>query len=175
MVELRIRRLAVAIATTAVLLLGSCTTLPKMFEPAPSDPNDGYEGSLTQAGVSTEMDWGPKQSLLLSKFKALNEEHAKVLRDLESANAENQNLKAMLSGEQEALAKERADRAQVQAQFELTHQRLSEQEATILSLRIEKAKAEQAALLAKIDAMNQSMEQYSSSNVESAAMPPAGR
>ena len=162
-------------ALTALLFLGSCTTVPEIFQPAPTDPNDGYEGSLAEAGVNTDMDWGPKQSLLLSQYTALREQHSRTIRDYEKLEAENQNVKAMLRSEQEALDGERAERVQIEAQVELMRQRLSEQEATILSLRIDKAKAEQSALLAKIDALKVAIDQAAPASVEAAAMPPAGR
>ncbi len=162
-------------ALAALLALGSCTTIPEIFQPAPTDPNDGYEGSLAEAGINTEMDWGPKQNLLLSEYTALREEHSRTLRDFEKLEAENQNVKAMLRSEKEALDTERVERVQIEAQLELLRQRLSEQEATILSLRIDKAKAEQSALLAKIDALKVAIDQTAPANVEAAAMPPAGR
>lgn len=164
------------IAMLLLLPIGACSSVPDLiFEPAPTDPNDGYEGSLTQAGVNTEMDWGPKQNLLLSEYKTLREEHARLERRLESVLAENQNLKTRLNDEQQAYKEEQALRAQIEAQLELKRQKLGEQEATILSLRIEKAKAEQAALLAKIDVLRGTMDQIAPTNVEASAVPPAGR
>ncbi|MCA8951830.1 MAG: hypothetical protein KDE27_20135 [Planctomycetes bacterium] len=163
------------VALSATVLLTGCTALHNPFEPAPTDPNDGYEGSLAQAGVNTEMDWGPKQELLLSEYKTLREEHQQIQRRLETVLAENQNLKTRLNDEQEAHGQEQALRAQIEAQLDLRNQKLGEQEATILSLRIEKAKAEQAALLAQMDVLRATMDQLTPANVEASAVPPAGR
>ena len=65
-----------------LLALMSCETASNLvFEPEPSDPLDGYEGSLAQAGINTDMDWGPKQSLLLDKYKTLLETHSQLKKD----------------------------------------------------------------------------------------------
>lgn len=159
-----------------LLLFAACSSVPNLlFEPAPTDPNDGYEGSLAQAGVNTEMDWGPKQSHLLSQYKMLLEEKGRLDSRLKTVEAENRNLKTQLNNEKTAFASEQAQRAQLEAQLELRAQKLGEQEAIILSLRIEKAKAEQAALLAKIDALQATMNEITPTNVEASAMPPASR
>ena len=146
-----------------------------LYEPKPTDPLDGYEGSLAQAGISTEMDWGPKQNLLLSEFKTLKEEHSRLEKRLEQVLGENQNLKTQLNNENTSLQREKSVRAQAEAQLEQRQQKLREQEATILSLRIEKAKLEQQNLLARIDLLKQTMEQTTPSNVEAAATPPSNR
>ncbi|MCA8977627.1 MAG: hypothetical protein KDC98_23080 [Planctomycetes bacterium] len=164
------------VALLALLALTGCQAAGNLFfEPAPTDPNDGYEGSLAQTGVNTEMDWGPKQNLLLSEFKALREKHTLLEKRLDTLIAENQNLKTQLNDEQDMYRLEKGSRAQIEAQFELARQKLSEQEATILSLRIEKAKLEQTALLAQIDLMQATMRDLSPGNVEASAMPPANR
>ncbi|MBP8302025.1 MAG: hypothetical protein KA020_16780, partial [Planctomycetes bacterium] len=71
-----------------------------------------------------------------------------------------------------SLEQEKRRRAEIEAQFELKNQKLREQETTILTLRIEKAKLEQANLLAKIDALKQSMPDSSANPVEASATPP---
>ena len=59
----------------ALLLFGGCKSVAALlYEPKPTDRLDGYNGSLAQAGINTEMDWGPKQNLLLSEFKTLKDE-----------------------------------------------------------------------------------------------------
>ena len=161
----------------AVLLsLGACQGVDNLlYEPKPTDPLDGYAGSLAQAGINTEMDWGPKQNLLLSEFKTLKEEHTRLEKRLEQVLLENQNLKTQLNNETGSLQREKTVRAQAEAQLEQKQQKLREQEATILSLRIEKAKLEQQSLLARIDLLKQTMEQTAPSNVEAAATPPGNR
>ena len=53
-----------------LVFLVSCETATNLvFEPEPTDPLDGYEGSLAQAGINTDMDWGPKQSLLAQQVQ----------------------------------------------------------------------------------------------------------
>jgi chromosome segregation ATPase len=160
------------------VLLGLCACQGAgnlLYEPKPTDPLDGYEGSLAQAGINTSMDWGPKQNLLLSEFKTLKEEHSRLEKRLEQVLGENQNLKTQLNNESGSLQREKTVRAQAEAQLELRQQKLREQEATILSLRIEKAKLEQQNLLARIDLLKQTMEQNPPSNVEAAATPPGNR
>ena len=158
-----------------LLTLGGCRAAAHLlYEPRADDPLDGYQGSLAEAGISTEMDWGPKQNLLLSEFKTLKESHVQLERRLDDLRAENQNLKSQLSGETGSLQKERALRAQAEAETELLRQRRRELEARILSLSIEKAKLEQSSLLAKIDALSASLEQTQAGTTEAAA-PPRGR
>ena len=165
-----------SLALLALLLLGSCRSASELiFEPKATDPLDGYEGSLAQAGINTEMDWGPKQNLLLSEFRALKETHAKLEKRLDQMLAENQNLKNQLGSEASALQKERAVRAQAEAETEQLRQKRRELEARILSLSIEKAKLEQQNLLAKIDALQQSMEHTPTEAVDAAATPPGNR
>jgi chromosome segregation ATPase len=155
-----------------LLSLGGCRAAANLlYEPRADDPLDGYQGSLAEAGINTEMDWGPKQNLLLSEFKTLKESHVQLERRLEDLRAENQNLKSQLSGETGSLQKERAMRAQAEAETELLRQRRRELEARILSLSIEKAKLEQSSLLAKIDALSATLEQTQTGTTEAAAPP----
>lgn len=161
------------LAIAVLLMLGACQGASNLlYEPKPTDPLDGYSGSLAQAGINTEMDWGPKQNLLLSEFKTLKEEHTRLEKRLEQILAENQNLKTQLGNEGKSLQSEKTVRVQAEAQLEQKQQKLREQEATILSLRIEKAKLEQQNLLAKIDMLKQTMDQTVPANVEAAATPP---
>ena len=169
-------RSRVVVSALALLSLCGCRSASELiFEPKATDPLDGYEGSLAQAGINTEMDWGPKQNLLLSEFKTLKETHSRLEKRLEQMLAENQNLKNQLGSEGSALQKERALRAQAEAETELLRQRRRDLEARILSLSIEKAKLEQQNLLAKIDALQQTMEQSPTEAVEAAATPSGGR
>ena len=156
----------------AMLLAGCQTASELIFEPKATDPLDGYEGSLAQAGINTEMDWGPKQNLLLSEFKALKETHARLERRLEQVLAENQNLKNNLQNEGNALAQEKALRVQAEAESELLQKRRRDLEARILSLSIEKAKLEQLNLLARIDDLRRSLEASTTGTAEAAAPPP---
>ncbi|MFO1076187.1 MAG: hypothetical protein U1E73_00510 [Planctomycetota bacterium] len=159
----------------ASLAFSACTAAGNLlYEPKPTDPNDGYEGSLAQAGVNTEMDWGPKQNLLLTEYKTLREAHNGLQKRLDAALAESQNLKTRLNEAEDSHKREKAQRVQIEAQLELSRQKVSEQDATILSLRIEKAKVEQQALLAKIDLLKSSIDQMSPTSVEASA-PPANR
>ncbi|MBL8748113.1 MAG: hypothetical protein JNK78_03065 [Planctomycetes bacterium] len=157
------------------MLAGCRSAADLIFEPAPTDPLDGYSGSLAQAGINTEMDWGPKQNLLLSEFKNLKETHAKLEKRVDQLLAENQNLRNQLGNEGSALQKERAARAQAEAETEQLRQRRRDLEARILGLSIEKAKLEQQNLLAKIDALQQTMDSSPTEAVEAAATPPGSR
>ena len=105
-----------------------------VVEPEPSDPLDGYEGSLAQAGINTDMDWGPKQSLLLDKYKTLLETHSQLKKDHEESLRINQNLQSQLHSEQAALTQEKSSRAQSEAETERLRQRNRDHEAKILSL-----------------------------------------
>lgn len=157
------------LSVLCLLLLGSCKSAAALlYAPKPDDRLDGYS-SLEQAGNNTDMDWGPKQNLLLSDFKTLREEHTRLEKRLEDVMAENQNLKSQLNNESRSLQQEKVTRAQIEAQKELKEQKLREQEATILSLRIEKAKLEQASLLSRLDALRQTLEQAAPNAMEAAA------
>jgi hypothetical protein len=164
------------LATALLLSLTACKTATNLlYEPPPDDPLDGYKGILSQAGVNTEMDWGPQQNLLLSEFTALRDAHAELQKLTEDLRAENANLKTQLGGEASALQKEKALRAQSEAETELLRQRVREREARLLSLSIEKAKLEQQALQARIDALRTELEPAGQNAVEAAATPPPRR
>ena len=169
-------RVAVGPCLLLTLLLAGCQSASELiFEPKASDPLDGYQGSLAQAGINTEMDWGPKQNLLLSEFKTLKETHARLEKRLDQVLAENQNLKNNLQNEGSSLQQEKALRAQAEAETELLRQRRRDLEARILSLSIEKAKLEQLNLLAKIDNLRRSLEPATTGTTEAAAPPPGNR
>lgn len=156
-----------------LLVLVSCETATNlMFEPEPTDPLDGYEGSLAQAGINTDMDWGPKQSLLLSKYKTLLETHAQLKKDHEETLAINQNLQTQLHGEQSSLATEKSKLVQAEAETERLRQRNRDHEAKILSLSIEKARLEQAQLRTLIADLQKTVETQGSQPTEATARPP---
>jgi chromosome segregation ATPase len=157
----------------ALLVFGACQSASElMYEPKPTDRLDGYEGSLPQAGINTEMDWGHQQNRLLTDFKTLKEDHALLQKRLDQELATSQNLKVKLNEQTALHEQERKGRAEIAAQLELKNQRVREMEATILSLRIEKAKVEQENLYAKINALKQSLDQIEPGTVEAAATPP---
>lgn len=156
-----------------LLALVSCETAANLvFEPEATDPLDGYEGSLAQAGINTDMDWGPKQSLLLSKYKTLLETHSQLKKDHEETLAINQNLQSKLLGEQSELTKERSKSAQAEAETERLRQRNREHEAKILSLSIEKAKLEQDKLRSLIADLQETVNAQAASTAEASAKPP---
>ena len=162
-----------ALLLAPLFALCSCEAVPNLiYEPEVADPLDGYRGSLSQAGINTEMDWGPKQNLLLSRYKTLLEEHSNLEKQHEQLLAENQNLQSQLNGESSALQREKALRAQAESETELLRQRRRDLEARILSLSIEKAKLEQANLLGKIHELETSMDQGAGAPAEASARPP---
>jgi len=155
------------------LALCGCEAVPNLiYEPEVTDPLDGYQGSLAQAGINTEMDWGPKQNLLLSRYKTLLEEHTNLKRQHEELLAENQNLQSQLNGESSALQKQRVLREQAEAETEMLRQRRRDLEARILSLSIENAKLEQSNLLSKIGELEASLQQPVNDPAEASAQPP---
>ena len=156
-----------------LLAFTSCETATNLvLGPEPTDPLDGYEGSLAQAGINTDMDWGPKQSLLLSKYKTLNEEHVRLKKEHEELIATNQNLQSQLSGEQSALTLEKGMRAQAEAETDRLRQANRNHEAKILSLSIEKAKLEQESLRRQIAALEETITASSQTATEATATPP---
>ncbi|MGK0154035.1 MAG: hypothetical protein ACI9SE_000986 [Neolewinella sp.] len=156
-----------------LLTFASCETATNLvLGPEPTDPLDGYEGSLAQAGINTDMDWGPKQSLLLSKYKTLLEQQNQLKRDNEELNATNQNLQSQLNGEQSALSLEKGMRAQSEAETERLRQTNRNHEAKILSLSIEKAKLEQESLRRQIATLEETITAAGSNTAEATATPP---
>lgn len=147
----------VALFALSALFAGCAAT--GLSEPKATDPLDGYKGSYAEAGVNTEVDWGPKQNLLLSEFTSLKEAHNKLKSRVDQLVAENSNLTTRLSNEATSLEREKSLRAQAEAETELLRTRRRELEARILNLSIEKTKLEQANLKAKIDALNIALEQ----------------
>jgi predicted RNase H-like nuclease (RuvC/YqgF family) len=171
----RTNPLRVLLPLTALLTLAGCQAAADLLrEPAPTDPNDGYD-SYAQAGVSTVMDYGPKQNTLLAQYKELTTEHTRLQKEKEALASENANLKQQLSEEHKSVERETATRAQIEAHLQQARQRLNEQESMILALRIEKAKAEQTALLLQIEVAEASLAASSRGVTEATAMPPANR
>lgn len=164
-----------ALCGLAVVTFSGCRAAAGLLtSPPATDPLDGYKG-YGESGVNTEMDWGPKQNLLLSEFKTLKEAHRKLEQRVETLLEENRNLSSRLGNETGSLQKEKALRAQAEAETEQLRQRRRDLEARILSLSIEKAKLEQANLKYKIDALSASLEQANAVPAEAAATPPRGR
>lgn len=163
---------SVLLLSAFALLLPSCETATNMmFEPAADDPLDGFEGRLSQAGIHTEMDWGPGQNLLLSEHQAVKNENAQLKKDKEELYAENQNLQNMLKQEKESRSEELAERVQVDAEVERLRQQLREREAKVLGLQIAKAKLEQDRLRHQITAIDDAMNALSQSQ-QPAGQPP---
>lgn len=156
----------------ALLCVGCQTTTDMMFEPDPNDPLDGYEGSLSQAGINTDIDLGPKQTYLLSEFQTVKKENAQLKQDNEQLLSQNQNLQAQLAEEQSALAAAQKARAQAEAEAEQYRGRVRERDAKILSLSIANAKLEQESLRQQIATINQSISNAAAPSQEGAARPP---
>ena len=172
----RARRPSLVLLPLLIAMFAGCRAASGLlFEPPATDPLDGYKGSLAEAGINTEMDWGPKQNQLLSEFKTLKEAHTKLERRVEQLVAENLNLTSRLGNEGSALQREKALRAQAEAETEMLRQRRRELEGRILGLSIEKARLEQVALKAKIDALSASLEPPTVAPAEAAATPPRSR
>lgn len=171
----RTRFLFTALSLLLLPFLGACKVADLIREPKPDDPLDGYEGSLAEAGVNTELDFGPKQEYLLSGYKTLREEQVKLEQRLKDLLAENLTLKTQLGNEGDSLQKERVLRTQSDAEVQKLQQRNRELEARILALGIEKSKLEQEALRSKIAALQRELEEYAPVPTEAAATPPGGR
>ena len=150
----------------------SCKVPNMIFEPRPDEPLDGYAGGLTQAGVNTEIDWGPKQELLMSSYQNLKAEVEQLHKDNETKDAENRNLQARINQANEALAREQSLRVQIEAQVQRLRNERRDLQAQVLNLGIEKAKLEQTNLLAKIARLQQVLDQRQAENGTPAS--PAG-
>jgi chromosome segregation ATPase len=170
-----VRRTSFALLSLSLALLAGCRAASNLlFEPKATDPLDGYKGSLAEAGINTEMDWGPKQNLLLSEFKTLKETHKKLEDRVDQLVEENRTLTTRLANETGTLQKEKLLHAQAEAETEQLRQRRRDLEARILGLSIEKAKLEQANLKYMIDALSATLDQANAAPAE-AATPPRGR
>lgn len=155
------------LAVALFALLAACTGAPGTSrEPKPTDPNDGYAGILPKAGIDTTMDWGPKQSYLLRDFADLKDNHAKLQRSYDDLVAEKKQLQDRIASGDTAFEREKAQRLQAEAEVALLRDRRRELEARILSLGIEKAQLEQSTLLAKIEALQASIDSGSARAVE---------
>jgi hypothetical protein len=169
-------RIVRAAALALLACLASCAGAHEMlFGPTNDDPMDGYKGSLSEAGVNTEMDWGPKQVGLLSEYKVLKEDHARLKQRLDQLQGEGQGTKAQLASASDDLDKERTLRNQAEAEAEMLRTRRRELEARVLSLSIEKAKLEQTALLTKIAEMQRAMDDASATAPADAPAAPVRR
>ena len=88
---------------------------------------------------------------------------------------ENANLKQRLQGEGDSLTRERALRAQAEAEVASLQGKRRDLEARVLSLGIEKAKLEQAALLSKIADLQRALEPAPAQPGDTPAAPIGGR
>ncbi|HEX6812197.1 MAG TPA: hypothetical protein VF384_11280 [Planctomycetota bacterium] len=158
-----------------LLLLCSCQSGPDQRTPRTADRSDRNESHLARSGTDAELYWSPKQNLLFSEYKTLQELHSQLEKRHDRLLAENQNLKAQLEREGSNLHKERSMRAQAEAETTLQQQRGRELEARILGLSIEKAKLEQQILQARIDALRQQLPQDAPAAAEPAPAPPRDR
>ena len=160
------------VVAVALGVFAACTSQSGgLLEPKATDPLDGYKGSYAEAGVNTEVDWGPKQNLLLTEYTSLKDAHHKLQRRVEQLVAENANLTTRIGNEATSLEREKSLRAQAEAETELLRNRRRELEARILNLSIEKARLEQAELKARIDALNAAA--AAAEGAEAAQSPPA--
>lgn len=149
-----------ASAFLGLLLAAACTPPAALMQPRPDDPLDGYKGSLSESGVNTEIDLGPKQKDLLTGYKELAAAKAKLETENAQLLAEKKSLEQRLSGESDSFGKEKAARAQAEAEVQQLQQQRRELEAQILALGIEKAKLEQSALLGKIAELQRRLEDF---------------
>lgn len=160
---------SVCLAALCALLAGCKTTAGLFEEPKPTDPNDGYEGILPTAGIDTTMDWGPKQTYLLRDFADLKDNFAKLQRSYDDLTIEKQNLQTQLANGNSAFEREKAQRLQAEAEVGLLRERRRELEARILGLSLEKAQLEQSTLLAKIEALQATIDANTGTAVEASA------
>lgn len=156
-----------------LLALTGCKSQDLVYEPRPDDMIDGRQSALS-AGVNTEMDWGPKQGLLLQEYKKVMNRTAALEREVDRLKGENQTLSLRCSNESETVAKERTLRVQAEAETASLRGKHRDLEAKFLSLNIEKAKLEQQALLSKIALLQKDIEEMTTLPTEAAA-PPAGK
>lgn len=140
------------------LLFVACHSAPIGYEAKPEDPLDGYKGTYAEAGVNTEVALGPKQEYLLSGYKTLQDDNARLARENQSLQQKVRELEGNFGRESETLQRERALRTQAEAEVAALQQKRRELEARILSLGIEKAKLEQATILAKIAELQRTLE-----------------
>lgn len=142
-----------------LLLLAACQTpADLLYQPAPDDPNDGYN-SLPQAGVNTVMDWGPDQGSLLKEFSNLKTREAELQRRYTELLAAHNHLQGQLANANQSVQKEQSLRQQAEALVGELQKQRRELEAKVLSLCIEKAKLEQSGLVAEIDRLQRSLDQ----------------
>jgi hypothetical protein len=157
----------------ALLLLTACKSQDLVYQPRPDDMIDGRESALS-AGVNTEMDWGPKQGLLLQEYKKVMNRTAGLEREVDRLKTENQTAGLRIRNESEAVAKERSLRVQAEAESESLRTKRRELEGRVLSLNIANAKLEQTALLSKIALLQKDLESLPPNPAEAAA-PTAGK
>jgi chromosome segregation ATPase len=157
------------LATLPLLLLCGCHATESRKQSTGEPPDH-----LARASTDAEIYWGPKQNLLFTEYKTLQDIHVQLGKRADQLAAENQDLKAQLDRDGSNLQKERSLRAQAEAETETQRQRTRELEARIVELSIEKAKLEQQILLAKIDALRQLLDEPPAA-AEAAPVPPRGR
>lgn len=155
-----------------MLLIGCESTGNLLYETEASDPLDGWEGSLSEVGINTELDWGPKQHRLLTDYRELLELRTYLEDENKRLQAVNQNLKNQLDNELASLDEERGVRAQAEAETERLRKAIRERDAKILSLSIEKAKLEQDRLRSQIAELDEILQVVENNAVEASAPAP---
>jgi len=161
-----------AVPAALLIAFAACKAPDIVYEPRPDDVIDGRRSAL-EAGVNTEMDYGPKQSLLLKSYQEAQNNVARLQKELDELRRGKQATETRLSDEGAAFAKEKALRVQAEAEAESLRGKRRELEARILSLGIEKAKLEQQALQSRIAVLQRDLEDMAPPPAENAA-PPAG-
>jgi len=168
--------LRILLPVAALFTFAGCQAAADLLlEPAPTDPYDGFEGTYPELGVSTESDLGPKEKRLLDVHTELLREKLRIEEANRELRAKNQDLQHQLDAMTKNYETERGERAVHESNLQRVRQDLQEREAMILALRIEKAKAEQQALLLEIDLAEASLRTANPRGAEATAMPPAGR
>ena len=161
-----------AVPAALLFAFAACKAPDIVYEPRPDDVIDGRRSAL-EAGVNTEMDYGPKQSLLLKSYQEAQNNVARLQKELDELRRGKQATETRLADESALFAKEKALRVQAEAEAESLRGRRRELEARILSLGIEKAKLEQQALQSRIAVLQRDLEDMAPPPAENAA-PPAG-
>ena len=165
---------SISLALTALaVLLSSCSLLKReLTKPTAEAPLSREQQYLSKGSVSTELDLGPDQKLLLDEFTTLKSQKIALEGQVHELRVANEGLRASLKQAEEERDRTRRASAVADAESERVRKVLHEREAKILSLSMEKARLHQENLLLRIGDIEKQIEDVRAAQAAEAAAEP---
>jgi hypothetical protein len=161
------------VCCSLALALGSCSLLEKeLTKPTQENPLSKEQQYLSKGSVSTELDLGPDQKLLLDEFTTLKSQKIALEGQVHELRVANEGLRASLKQAEEERDRTRRAGAVTEAESERVRKVLHEREAKILSLSMERSRLQQENLLLRIGEIERQIEDVRAAQAAEAAAEP---